>query len=120
MNRSLLAATFCASLLLAACGKDPGPKGDPGPQGPAGPKVPRVSKAFPGLRDLPAHKGHRDRKAPQGLKESRDKLDKRCARCRQTVRLAAMALKPLCQCFVRRAAPPMVRNAAPHRRSVSA
>lgn len=27
-----------ASLSLAACGKDPGPKGDPGPQGPAGPQ----------------------------------------------------------------------------------
>jgi hypothetical protein len=26
------------SLSLAACGKDPGPKGDPGPQGPAGPQ----------------------------------------------------------------------------------
>lgn len=26
------------SLFLAACSKDPGPKGDPGPQGPAGPQ----------------------------------------------------------------------------------
>jgi hypothetical protein len=26
------------SLSLAACSKDPGPKGDPGPQGPAGPQ----------------------------------------------------------------------------------
>src|ERR1700682_1603381 len=26
------------ALSLAACGRDPGPKGDPGPQGPAGPQ----------------------------------------------------------------------------------
>jgi hypothetical protein len=31
-------AIICLSLLLAACSREPGPKGDTGPQGPAGPQ----------------------------------------------------------------------------------
>src|SRR4051812_38472696 len=36
--RFLTVMLLGASLSLAACGKDPGPKGDPGAQGPAGPQ----------------------------------------------------------------------------------
>ena len=38
MRRSILVAVGGVALLLAACGRDPGPKGDAGPQGPAGPQ----------------------------------------------------------------------------------
>ena len=49
------------ALSLAACGRDPGPKGDPGPQDPAGLKARRACKAFR------AHKGKLARaQGPQG------------------------------------------------------
>jgi len=36
------------ALSLAACGRDPGPKGDPGPQGPAGPQGAQGVQGIPG------------------------------------------------------------------------
>src|ERR1700676_1486205 len=38
------------SLSLAACGRDPGPKGDPGPQGPAGPQGAQAIQGVPGTQ----------------------------------------------------------------------
>jgi hypothetical protein len=62
------------ALSLAACGRDPGPKGDPGPQDPAGLKARRACKAFR------AHKGKlapRARKAPKVRQEKKgDKGEK--------------------------------------------
>jgi hypothetical protein len=48
------------SLSLAACGKDPGPKGDPGPQGPAGPQ------GAQGLQGVPGTQGPAGAQGPQG------------------------------------------------------
>ena len=60
MNRSMLAVTFGAALLLAACGKDPGPKGDPGAQGPAGPQ------GAQGIQGVPGPQGQAGPQGPQG------------------------------------------------------
>jgi hypothetical protein len=48
------------SLSLAACGKDPGPKGDPGPQGPAGPQ------GAQGVQGVPGAQGQAGAQGPQG------------------------------------------------------
>src|SRR6516165_2658118 len=47
------------SLSLAACGREPGPKGDPGPQGPAGNSGGAGHKAWLALK---ANKGRKDYK----------------------------------------------------------
>ena len=44
---------------LAACGRDPGPKGDPGPQGPAGPQGAQGVQGIPG-------EGQAGAQGPQG------------------------------------------------------
>jgi hypothetical protein len=49
-----------ASLSLAACGKDPGPKGDPGPQGPAGPQ------GAQGIQGVAGTQGQAGAQGPQG------------------------------------------------------
>jgi Collagen triple helix repeat (20 copies) len=48
------------SLSLAACGKEPGPKGDPGPQGPAGPQ------GAQGIQGVPGTQGPAGAQGPQG------------------------------------------------------
>jgi hypothetical protein len=45
------------ALSLAACGRDPGPKGDSGPQGPAGPQ---------GVQGVPGAQGPAGAQGPQG------------------------------------------------------
>ena len=48
------------ALTLAACGRDPGPKGDPGPQGPAGPQ------GAQGIQGVPGAQGPAGAQGPQG------------------------------------------------------
>src|SRR5450432_3527947 len=48
------------SLSLAACGRDPGPKGDPGTQGPAGPQ------GAQGVQGVPGVQGQAGAQGPQG------------------------------------------------------
>jgi hypothetical protein len=48
------------TLSLAACGKSPGPKGDPGPQGPAGPQ------GAQGVQGVPGAQGQAGPQGPQG------------------------------------------------------
>ena len=48
------------ALTLAACGRDPGPKGDPGPQGPAGPQ------GAQGVQGVPGTQGPAGAQGPQG------------------------------------------------------
>ncbi len=48
------------ALSLAACGRDPGPKGDPGPQGPAGPQ------GAQGIQGVPGGQGRAGAQGPQG------------------------------------------------------
>jgi len=48
------------ALALAACGRDPGPKGDPGPQGAAGPQ------GAQGVQGVPGAQGQTGAQGPQG------------------------------------------------------
>ena len=65
------------SLSLAACGKDPGPKGDPGPQGPAGPQG---AQGIQGVTGTQGPAGAQGPQGPQGAPgekgEKGDKGDK--------------------------------------------
>lgn len=51
------------SISLAACGKDPGPKGDPGPQGPAGPQG---AQGVQGVAGAQGQSGSQGPQGPQG------------------------------------------------------
>jgi hypothetical protein len=48
------------SLILAGCGRDPGPKGEPGPQGPAGPQ------GAQGIQGVAGPQGQAGAQGPQG------------------------------------------------------
>ena len=56
----LAVALVGLSVSLAACSKDPGPKGDPGPQGPAGPQ------GAQGVQGVPGAQGQAGAQGPQG------------------------------------------------------
>ena len=57
----LLAVGLC--LCLAACGRDPGPKGDPGAQGPAGPQG---AQGIQGVAGVQGPAGAQGPQGPQG------------------------------------------------------
>ncbi|UPJ51925.1 hypothetical protein IVB30_11590 [Bradyrhizobium sp. 200] len=57
MRRILVAVLMGATLALAGCGRDPGPKGDTGPQGPAGPQ---------GVQGVAGPQGQQGAQGPQG------------------------------------------------------
>jgi hypothetical protein len=62
------------TLALAACGRDPGPKGDTGPQGPAGPQGAQGVQGIPGAQGQAGAQGPQ---GPQGAPGSKgDKGDK--------------------------------------------
>jgi len=63
MRSILLALTVSVSLALAACGRDPGPKGDAGPQGPAGPQGAQGTQGVPGAQGQAGPQGPQ---GPQG------------------------------------------------------
>jgi hypothetical protein len=71
MHKSIAVLALTAALALAACGREPAPKGDPGPQGPAGPQGAQGLQGVPGPQG-PA--GAQGPQGPQGLKG--DKGDK--------------------------------------------
>jgi hypothetical protein len=58
--RLLPVLTIAVSLLLAACGREPGPKGDTGPQGPAGPQ------GAQGIQGVAGQQGSAGPQGPQG------------------------------------------------------
>jgi hypothetical protein len=60
MRSILVALTVSVSLALAACGRDPGPKGDPGAQGPTGPQ------GAQGIQGVPGPQGQAGPQGPQG------------------------------------------------------
>lgn len=53
-------AALAAVLILAGCGRDPGPKGEPGAQGPAGPQ------GAQGIQGVPGAQGQVGAQGPQG------------------------------------------------------
>jgi len=65
------------SISLAACGKDPGPKGDPGPQGPAGPQGAQGIQGVAGAQGQPGAQGPQGPQGAPGEKGAKgDKGDK--------------------------------------------
>ncbi len=61
MRRAVVMATLMTvALALAACGRDPGPKGDPGPQGPQG------AQGAPGAPGPQGAPGAQGAAGPQG------------------------------------------------------
>lgn len=60
MHKMTVAAALIVALALAACGREPGPKGDPGPQGPAGPQ------GAQGIQGVPGPQGPAGAQGPQG------------------------------------------------------
>jgi collagen triple helix repeat protein len=67
MRRSIIVAVGGVALLLAACGRDPGPKGDPGPQGPAGPQGAQGVQGVPGPQGAAGAQGSQGPQGPQGV-----------------------------------------------------
>ena len=66
MRKSILVAVGGVALLLAACGRDPGPKGEAGPQGPAGPQGAQGVQGVPGPQGTPGAPGAQGAQGPQG------------------------------------------------------
>ncbi|MEH2544218.1 hypothetical protein V1283_000863 [Bradyrhizobium sp. AZCC 2262] len=60
MRRILVAVLMGAALIVAGCGRDPGPKGETGPQGPAGPQ------GAQGVQGVPGAQGQQGPQGPQG------------------------------------------------------
>ncbi|MCA1393396.1 collagen-like protein [Bradyrhizobium sp. NBAIM03] len=60
MHKMITVGVMTAALILAACGREPGPKGDPGPQGPAG------RQGAQGIQGVPGPQGPAGAQGPQG------------------------------------------------------
>jgi Collagen triple helix repeat (20 copies) len=60
MRSILMAVLVGATVVLAGCGRDPGPKGETGPQGPAGPQ------GAQGIQGVPGPQGQQGPQGPQG------------------------------------------------------
>jgi hypothetical protein len=69
MRTIALALAVFASLALAGCGRDPGPKGDPGPQGASRPA--RCARHSGGARASVGKQDHRARKVRQARRVTR-------------------------------------------------
>src|SRR5256714_6656024 len=63
MKKIVTAVVVGIALTLAACGKEPGPKGDTGPQGPAGPQGAQGVQGGPGAQ---GQQGPQGPPGPQG------------------------------------------------------
>ena len=57
MKKIVTAVVVGIALTLAACGKEPGPKGETGPQGPAGPQGPQGPPGAKGEKGDPGPAG---------------------------------------------------------------
>src|SRR5437773_10671156 len=60
MRRILVPVLIGTALIVAGCGRDPGPKGETGPQGPAGPQ------GAQGVQGVPGAQGQQGPQGPQG------------------------------------------------------
>lgn len=71
MQKMITVSVMTVALVLSACGREPGPKGDPGPQGPAGPQ------GAQGIQGVPGPQGPAGAQGPQGPQGPKgDKGDK--------------------------------------------
>src|SRR4051812_49485152 len=73
MRKIVTAVVVGMTLTLAACGKEPGPKGDTGPQGPAGPQGAQGGQGVPGAQGQQSPQGPQGPQGAPGAKgEKRD------------------------------------------------
>src|SRR3954449_12624874 len=68
MHKMIAVAAMSAAFALAACGRDPGPKGDPGAQGPAGPQGAQGVQGVPGPQGPAGAQGPQGPQGPKGEK----------------------------------------------------
>jgi hypothetical protein len=66
MRRILMAVVVGSAVMLAGCGRDPGPKGETGPQGPAGPQGAQGLQGVPGPQGQQGAQGQQGPQGPQG------------------------------------------------------
>lgn len=68
MKKMVVVFAIAGALALAACGREPGPKGDPGPQGPAGPQGAQGVQGVPGPQGAAGAQGPQGPQGPKGDK----------------------------------------------------
>ena len=66
MRSILIAVAVSAAVVLAGCGRDPGPKGETGPQGPAGPQGAQGVQGVAGPQGQQGAQGQQGPQGPQG------------------------------------------------------
>ena len=79
MRALLMAVAMGTAVMLAGCGRDPGPKGETGPQGPAGPQGAQGLQGVPGPQ---GQQGAQGQQGPRGLKDRRVRPAQRAIRGR--------------------------------------
>lgn len=68
MQKTITVIAMITALALAACSREPGPKGDPGPQGPAGPQGAQGVQGVPGSQGAAGAQGPQGPQGPKGDK----------------------------------------------------
>jgi hypothetical protein len=71
MGKILVVVAVTSAIMLGACGRDTGPKGDPGPQGPAGPQGAQGIQGVPGPQGPAGAQGAQGPQGPKGDKGDR-------------------------------------------------
>ena len=66
MRALLIAVAMGAAVIIAGCGRDPGPKGETGAQGPAGPQGAQGLQGVPGPQGQQGAQGQQGPQGPQG------------------------------------------------------
>jgi hypothetical protein len=66
MRALLMAVAMGTAVMLAGCGRDPGPKGETGAQGPAGPQGAQGLQGVPGPQGQQGAQGQQGTQGPQG------------------------------------------------------
>ena len=66
MRALLIAVAMGAAVMIAGCGRDPGPKGETGAQGPAGPQGAQGLQGVPGPQGQQGAQGQQGPQGPQG------------------------------------------------------
>jgi hypothetical protein len=71
IRKVLVVVAITSAIMLGACGRDAGPKGDPGPQGPAGPQGAQGIQGVPGPQGPAGAQGPQGPQGPKGDKGDR-------------------------------------------------
>src|SRR5438034_11847050 len=111
MRSILMAVVVGSAVMLAGCGREPGPKGETGPQGPAGPQGAQGLQGVPGPQ---GQQGPQGPQGPQGAPGPKGDAGPAGASLRpvQADGDVVMRVKRWCQCSAREAVRQTVQNAA--------